>query len=67
MSLRQITPCDYSGVCPYNSEGYGSCEYWCGAEEPQDEPDDWFYDDEDEDEHFICVSCKLPDIGVESQ
>ena len=48
MSLRQITPCDYSGVCPYNSEGYGSCEYWCGAEEPQDDPDEWFYDDEPE-------------------
>ena len=41
MSLRQITPCDYSGVCPYNSEGYGSCEYWCGAEEPQDYPEAW--------------------------
>lgn len=41
MSLRQITPCDYSGVCPYNAETYGSCEYWCGADEPEDNPEDW--------------------------
>lgn len=66
MSLRRDTPCDH-GPCPYESESWGSCEYWCGSEEPQDEPDDWFYDDEGEDEYFVCVSCKLPDIGVESQ
>ena len=40
MSLRRETPCDF-GPCPYNSEGYGSCEYWCGAEEPQDYPEAW--------------------------
>lgn len=45
MSLRHETPCDH-GPCPYESESWGSCEYWCGSEEPQDEPDDWFYDDD---------------------
>ncbi len=39
MSLRKITPCDFDGICPYNSESYGSCEYWCGAEEPDDTPE----------------------------
>ena len=40
MSLRRETPCDF-GPCPYNSESGGSCEYWCGAEEPQDYPEAW--------------------------
>lgn len=66
MSVRNGCPCDLDGVCPYESESWGSCEYWCGSEEPQDEPDEWFYDDEDEGEYFICVVCELPDIGVES-
>jgi len=48
MSIRSNCPCDLDGVCPYESESWGSCEYWCGSEEPQDEPDDWFYDDEPE-------------------
>lgn len=34
MSLRKITPCDYSGGCPYNAGNAGSCEYWCGDPEP---------------------------------
>lgn len=66
MSLRHETPCDH-GPCPYESESWGTCEYWCGSKEPQDEPDDWFYDDDGEGERFICVACELPDIGVESQ
>lgn len=41
MSLMKITPCDHSGVCPYNAEYNGSCEYWCGAEEPADDPEIW--------------------------
>lgn len=45
MSLRCETPCDF-GPCPFESETSGSCEYWCGSEEPQDEPDAWFYDDD---------------------
>ena len=39
MALRKITPCDCSGICPYNSESGGSCEYWCGEVEPQDYPE----------------------------
>jgi len=68
MSLRRDTPCDH-GPCPYEAEYNYECEYWCGAEEPQDYPEAWEcgVDDEDEGECFICVSCKLPDIGVESQ
>jgi hypothetical protein len=48
MSLLNNCPCDLDGVCPYESDSWGSCEYWCGSEEPQDEPDEWFYDDESE-------------------
>jgi hypothetical protein len=47
MSIRSNCPCDLDGVCPYESESWGSCEYWCGSEEPQDEPDEWFYDDDE--------------------
>lgn len=41
MSIRNNCPCDLDGVCPYESESYGSCDYWCGSEEPQDESDLW--------------------------
>lgn len=38
MSLKRFTPCD-DGVCPYAEEGdYVNCEWYCGAEEPQDYP-----------------------------
>ena len=44
MSLRQYTPCDEADpvtglhYCPYaDSADYVNCEYWCGAEEPQDD------------------------------
>lgn len=50
MSIKRCCPCDVDGVCPYADmhSGYmGSCEYWCGAEEPQDNPSDWGYDEED--------------------
>ena len=40
MSLRRETPCDF-GPCPYDSEISDSCEYWCGADEPQDNPAEW--------------------------
>lgn len=46
MSLRCSTPCDF-GECPYNAEYNRDCEYWCGADEPQDDPEIW--DDEEED------------------
>ena len=41
MSLRQNTPCDCDGICPYEAESFGSCEYWCGADEPEDTPEIW--------------------------
>ncbi len=39
MSLRKCTPCDCDGICPYDAEYSHDCEYWCGAEEPEDIPD----------------------------
>ena len=46
MSLKRVTPCDYSGFCPYNAESsYHSCEYWCGEPEPNDS-----YEEEEEEE-----------------
>lgn len=50
MSLRKMTPCDCDGICPYEDmhSGYmNSCEYYCGADEPADDPADW-YDEEEE-------------------
>lgn len=50
MSLRRNCPCDLDGICPYEDmhSGYiGSCEYWCGAEEPEDDPEVWEDDDDD--------------------
>ena len=47
MSIRQNTPCDFDGVCPYGAEYNRDCEYWCGAEEPEDTPEVWEDDDED--------------------
>ena len=41
MSIRSNCPCDVDGVCPYDAEYFGSCEYWCGADEPTDDPEDW--------------------------
>lgn len=32
MSIRNDAPCDIDGVCPYNAESNGDCEYWCSAE-----------------------------------
>lgn len=48
MSLRKDTPCDIDGICPYESGEYCSCEYWCGADEPQDYPEIDIFPDEDE-------------------
>lgn len=42
MSLRSFTPCDEIGWdghyhCPYCEDGeYVNCEYYCGADEPED-------------------------------
>ena len=51
MSLRRETPCDF-GPCPYDAEQYCSCEYWCGADEPEDSPY-WDFDDPDLDPYDI--------------
>lgn len=49
MSIKRETPCDYlkdengMAVCPYitNQWDHVHCEYWCGAEEPADVPEEW--------------------------
>ena len=42
MSLRPSTPCDEEPfICPYDAECGGDCEYWCGADEPEDTPEIW--------------------------
>jgi len=41
MSLRKNCPCDIDGVCPYDAEYNNDCEYWCGTEEPEDNPEEW--------------------------
>lgn len=38
MSLKLHTPCDTEGHCPYFAEYFSDCEYYCGAEEPEDYP-----------------------------
>ena len=48
MSIRMNTPCDIDGICPYDAEYNHDCEYWCGAEEPEDTPDYDFYDEDEE-------------------
>lgn len=40
MCLKKNTPCD-NGECPFNAEYSNDCEYWCGAEEPQDDYEDY--------------------------
>lgn len=51
MSLRRECPCDYDGICPYDAQYSSTCEYWCGADEPEDYPDiDYFYSEEESEE-----------------
>jgi len=38
MSLKHECACDLDGVCPYDAEYIGDCEYWCGEDEPIDVP-----------------------------
>lgn len=45
MSLRKTTPCDY-GSCPYDAEYSNACEYWCGADEPEDIPEEYGYEED---------------------
>lgn len=42
MSLHLHCPCDdnpFTFICPYNAQNGGDCEYFCGEDEPYDEPD----------------------------
>ena len=54
MSLRNWTPCDEPDTdgrhhCPYADDGdYVNCEWYCGAEEPQDDPEIWEEDEDDD-------------------
>lgn len=59
MSLKHFTPCDVIGPdghyhCPYCEDGeYVNCEWYCGADEPEDNPEYWDedgYDTRDYDE-----------------
>lgn len=54
MSLKRETPCDY-GECPYNSYSNTECEWWCGADEPQDNPEVWEEDEKDEERKTIWL------------
>ena len=38
MSIRKNCPCDIDGICPYDATYNCDCEYWCGADEPEDPP-----------------------------
>lgn len=49
MSLKQNTPCDMDCICPFGAETFGDCEWYCGAEEPQDDPKIW---EEEEEEYW---------------
>lgn len=44
MPLREITPCDFEGICPYGADSWGQCVWFCG------EPDESNDDDYDESE-----------------
>lgn len=41
MSIKLCCPCDVDGVCPYDAQYFHDCEYWCGADEPEDELEIW--------------------------
>lgn len=57
MAIRKDCPCDHDGVCPYDAQYNRDCEYWCGEEEPEDYPDEDFYDDVDETGFNPYVGC----------
>ena len=49
--MKRETPCDY-GPCPYADAGdYVNCEYYCASEEPEDDPRDygWYPEEDDND------------------
>lgn len=71
MSLRKQTPCDVyideEGFhhCPYAEDGdYVNCEYWCGAEEPEDYPEEYEEYEEDEPDYEEEMEANL-DMGFD--
>lgn len=58
MSLASWTPCDEIGWdghhhCPYCEDGeYVNCEWYCGADEPQDN-----YEELDDEEFYNTYGC----------
>lgn len=67
MSLRSWTPCDEPDLegrhhCPYAEDGdYVNCEYWCGAEEPEDYPEEYEKYEPDYEEEIEAD----PDMGFD--
>lgn len=47
MSIKLTCPCDIDGVCPYDAQYSRDCEYFCGADEPDDYPDAEYFSGED--------------------
>lgn len=39
--MKNNCPCDIDGFCPYDAEYITTCEWYCGEEEPQDDPEIW--------------------------
>ena len=39
MSLKRNTPCNTEGHCPYDASYNCDCEWYCGADEPEDDCD----------------------------
>lgn len=65
MSLRRETPCDFDGICPYDAQYNRDCEYWCGADEPEDEPEpeeDYIDDDVNEAGYNPYLGCFDDDL-----
>lgn len=52
MTLRSETPCDF-GPCPYDAEYSRDCDWWCSAEEPEDNDDLDFYIERIDDDERI--------------
>ena len=63
MSLRKETPCDY-GVCPYEAEYHNTCEYYCGAEEPQDDPEIWEDWEAEQNQYEYEEICDRADVTI---
>lgn len=70
MSLRNWTPCDEPDLdghhhCPYADDGdYVNCEYWCGADEPEDYPEEYEGYEEDEPDYEEEMEADL-DMGFD--